>query len=99
MNDQYSKFDAAEYLDTQEAMQYYLNDASATGDFRYISHALGVIARAKGMTPLSEDSGYRRESLYKTLSKKGNPTLKSLISICSALGVTLNIGGKSEAIA
>ncbi|WP_369008090.1 helix-turn-helix domain-containing transcriptional regulator, partial [Vibrio vulnificus] len=41
-------FDPAEYLDTPEAIQAYLDEAVASGDAAFISQSLGVIARAKG---------------------------------------------------
>ena len=43
-------FDAARYLSTPEAQAELLNDALEIGDAGYIAHALGVIARARGMS-------------------------------------------------
>ncbi|HGF7522220.1 addiction module antidote protein [Vibrio cincinnatiensis] len=85
-------FDPVDYLDNPESIQAYLDEAVETGDAAFISQSLGVIARAKGMTALSEETGLSRETLYRTLSVKGNPNLKTLIAITNALGVSVKIG-------
>lgn len=92
-----SVFDAAEYLDTPEAVQAYLNEATKTCEPAYIAYALGTVARAKGMSDLAKRTGLSRETLYRTLSDKGNPNLKTLIPIISALGVTLTLGEQEPA--
>jgi probable addiction module antidote protein len=51
-----SKFDAADYLDHQETIAAYLNEALETGDSDYICHALNTIARAKGMTDVAKEA-------------------------------------------
>ena len=60
-------FDAAEYFDDAESQAELLADAFETGDATYIAHALGVIARARGMTAVAKDAGVTREALYKAL--------------------------------
>ncbi|KIC35908.1 addiction module antitoxin [Ruegeria sp. ANG-R] len=82
-------FDAVEYLGDAESQAVLLNDAFESGDPHYIAHALGIIARARGMTQLSRDSGETREALHKALSKDGDPRLSALTSVLSALGVTV----------
>lgn len=42
-------FDAAEYLTDDDGRSYFLSEALATGDPAYVAHALGVIARSRGM--------------------------------------------------
>ena len=82
-------FDAAEYLDTPESQADLLADAFDSGDATYIAHALGVIARARGMTTVARDAGVTREALYKALSEKGDPKLSTLLGVMRALGVQL----------
>ncbi|OOE95965.1 addiction module antidote protein [Salinivibrio sp. AR640] len=89
-------FDPAELLDNQEALQAYLDEAVQTGDPAFITDALGVIARAKGMADIAKQTGLSRETLYRTLSQKGNPNLKTLIAIVNALGVELRLGGSKS---
>lgn len=83
------EFDAAEYLDSEEAIATFLADAFETQNPKYIAHALGVVARAKGMTDIAKQTGLSREQLYKSLSENGNPTLQTLFPVLNALGVKL----------
>ena len=82
-------FDPAEMLTSGEAISVFMSDAFATEDAGYIAHALGVVARAKGMTQIAKDTGLSREQLYRSFSKSGNPTLKTTIAVMKALGVEL----------
>jgi probable addiction module antidote protein len=83
-------FDTARYLTTAEAQAELLNDALATGSAAYVAQALGVIARARGMTEVAREAGVTREALYKSLSDEGDPRLTTLLGVIRALGVTLS---------
>ena len=84
-------FDAAEYFDDAESQAELLADAFETGDATYIAHALGVIARARGMTAVAKNAGVTREALYKALSEKGDPRLSTLLGVTKALGLQLDV--------
>ncbi|RUX26645.1 putative addiction module antidote protein [Mesorhizobium sp. M2A.F.Ca.ET.042.01.1.1] len=84
-------FDAAEYFDDAESQAELLADAFETGDATYIAHALGVIARARGMTAVAKNAGVTREALYKALSGKGDPRLSTLLGVTKALGLQLDV--------
>ncbi len=84
------KFDAAQYLDSNEAIAAFLSDALETGDQAYIAHAFGIVARAKGMAQIAEDTGLAREQLYRSFSENGNPTLKTLLAVMKTFGVELS---------
>ena len=86
---QFKEFDPSEYLDSPEAIAIFLADAMETRDSTYISKAIGVAAKAKGMTSLSKSTGISREHLYKAFSENGNPTLKTTLAVMSSLGVQL----------
>jgi probable addiction module antidote protein len=60
-----------------------------TEDASYIAHALGVVARAKGMSQVASKTGLSSEQLYRSLSEDGNPTLKTTIAVMKALGLEL----------
>ncbi|MFK0573798.1 addiction module antidote protein [Endozoicomonas sp.] len=94
MNESITDFDPADYLDSDEAIQHYIDEAVATGHAGFIADSLGVVARARGMTRLAKDTGLSRESLYRSLSENGNPNLKTLLAVCAALGVTIRIGNQ-----
>jgi len=64
-------------------------EAFQTNDVGYISHALGVVARVKGIAPIVSQTGLSREQLYRSFSAKGNPALKTTLAVTKALGVQL----------
>jgi probable addiction module antidote protein len=82
-------FDASEFLTSAESQAELLADAFESGDATYIAHALGIIAKAKGMTSVARDAGVTREALYKALSEKGDPRLSTLLGVAKALGLKL----------
>ncbi|NJM92356.1 MAG: putative addiction module antidote protein [Rhodospirillaceae bacterium] len=84
-----SRFDAADYLTTPEDCAYFLTDALETKDPAQIAQALGVLARAKGMSEVAKKTGLNREGLYKILSDKGNPEIATILRVLQVLGVEL----------
>ena len=84
-------FDAARYLDSEEGIREYLLAACEDGNPDEIAHALGVIARARGMSELSKKTGLTRQALYKALSGEGNPAFATVTKVAEALGLRLSI--------
>jgi probable addiction module antidote protein len=86
------KWDSAEHLKTDADMADYLEACmeEAGDDPAFIAKALGVIARAKGMTQLAKETGLGRESLYKALSGEGNPSFATILKVVNALGIKLH---------
>ena len=89
MAEKLTRFDPAEGLTSDEAIAAFMAEAFASEDAGYIAHALGVVARAKGMTQIANETGLSREQLYRLFSQSGNPTLKTTIAVMKALGVEL----------
>lgn len=89
MTERLTAFDPAEGLTSNEALAAFMEEAFATGDAGYIAHALGVAARARGMTHIAAETGLSREQLYRSFSESGNPTLKTTLAVMKALGVSL----------
>jgi probable addiction module antidote protein len=87
------KWDSAEHLKSDEDMAAYLEAClqEAGDDAAFIAQALGNIARAKGMTQLSKDTGLGRESLYKALSGEGNPSFATILKVTHALGLKFQV--------
>ena len=85
------KWDLADHIKTEEDIVAYLDAALEDGDPALVAAILGDIARSKGMAKVAKRSGLGRESLYKALSKSGNPRLDSLLKIVNALGLKLKI--------
>lgn len=82
-------FDAARYLTSRKMQAELLSDALESGDAGYIANALGTIARARGMSGVARGAGVTREALYKTLSRKGDPKLTTLLGVMKSLGFRL----------
>lgn len=82
-------YDPAEDLGSNEAIATFMAAAFETNDTSYIAHALGVVARAKGMTHIAEQTNLSREQLYRSFSENGNPTLKTTLAVMRALGIDL----------
>jgi probable addiction module antidote protein len=90
MTEKFSRYDTADYLNTSEDMALYLEACLEENDPALIAHALGVIARARGMTQLAKDTGISREGLYKALSADGNPEFATIMKVTRALGIKLH---------
>ena len=84
-------FDAAEFLNTPEACRSFLEEAFSSDDSAIITHAIGVLARAQGMTRIAKDAGLGRESLYKSLTADGHPSFETIHAVVKALGFRLTI--------
>ena len=87
-------YDVAEQLRTPEEMAAYLEAwlEDAPDDVSGIARALGDIARAKGMSAVARETGLSRESLYKSLSEDGNPSLATVLKVAKALGLRFRVG-------
>lgn len=79
-------YDAAEYLETPEDMAAYLEAALEDGEPAVVMHALGTIARARGMSRIARETGLGRESLYKALSPDGNPEFSTVLKVVRGAG-------------
>lgn len=82
-------FDAAKYLDSDEAVAEYIDEALLTYDIEAIAYAIGVAAKARGMSQIAQQAGLSRESLYKALSGDGNPQFETIVRVLTALGLQL----------
>jgi len=77
--------------DPVEAVEY-LRAALAESDMpELFLTALRNVSEARGVSWLAKEANLNRESLYRMLSKKGNPELASLYSILDALGLKLSV--------
>ncbi len=84
-------WDSAAYLKTERDISDYLEAVFEDGDPALIAHALGIVARAKGMAKIARATGLGRESLYKALSPDGNPELATVLKVMRALGLKLKV--------
>ena len=90
-------FDMAEQLRDEQDIAAYLTLVLEEGDPGELAHALGVIARARGMTQIAEAAGIGRESLYKALRADASPRFDTIAKVCKALGVRIVVQAKHPA--
>ena len=84
-------WDAVAHLKSDDDIARYLEAAFEDGDPSLVAAALGDVARAKGMAKIAQAAGLGRESLYKALSKEGNPEFASVLKVMRALGLKLKV--------
>jgi probable addiction module antidote protein len=85
-----TRFDAADYLDSEERQVAYITAALETGDADFVRDALGIVARARGMGEIAKGAGLNRESLYKALGEAGNPEFNTIMRVIRAMGLILS---------
>lgn len=90
------RWDPVEHLDTEARVARYLDAALEDGDPELVAAALGDIARARGMSRIAAAAGLGRESLYKALSRDGNPGLATILRVVKALGLRLRAAPAKE---
>lgn len=86
-----SKFDIADYLDSNEMIAEYLNTVLEEGDDSDIVIAIGHIARAIGMTKISVETGLSRPSLYKALSEGAKPQFETVRKVLKAISGEIRV--------
>ena len=84
-------FDMAEQLRDEQAIAAYLTLVLEEGDPGELAHALGVIARARGMTQIAAGAGMGREALYKALRADASPRFETILKVMHALGLRLSV--------
>jgi probable addiction module antidote protein len=84
-------WDPAANLKTDADIIRYLKAVFEDGDPALMAAALGDVARAKGMSQIARATGLGRESLYKALSRKGNPEFATVLKVMRALGLKLKV--------
>jgi probable addiction module antidote protein len=84
-------WDAADYLNTEEDIEAYLNAAFEDGDPALIRAALNDVARSKGLAEIARETGRRRTSLYRALSPEGNPEFATVVDVLKATGFMFSV--------
>lgn len=76
---------------TDEYLSAALDEINQPGGREALLAALRHVAEAQGMATVAERAGIPRESLYRALSTKGNPTIKTLLAVINAAGLKLSV--------
>ena len=86
-----SRFDIADYLDSNEMIAEYLNAVLEEGDNSDVITAIGHVAKSIGMTKIAEETGLSRPSLYKALSEGAKPQFATIMKVLRAIGGQIRI--------
>ncbi|MES2027150.1 MAG: addiction module antidote protein [Pseudomonadota bacterium] len=84
-------FDAAKFLESEEAIAAYINAAIEEEDEDVLMAALGNVIRAKGIAQVASAAGLGRESLYKALAPGAKPRYETISKLTRALGLHLAV--------
>ena len=86
-----SKFEIADYLESKELISEYLNMVLQDGDNNDLIVAIGHVAKAVGMSKISEETGMSRTSLYKALSEGSKPQFDTIVKVLRAIGGQIQV--------
>mgnify|MGYP001012015484 CR=1 FL=1 len=86
-----TKFDAADYLDSEEAIAEYLTAALEDKNPDVFLAAVADVAKARGMATIAKESGLGRESLYKALAPGAKPRYDTILRVLHGLGVKVSV--------
>ena len=89
----FTPWDSAEVLSDDETIIEYLKAALEESDPELFVKAVGNVARAMGMTAVSQETQLGRPSRYKALSGERDPRIGTVMKVLGALGVRLTVAG------
>ncbi|MBP7961022.1 MAG: putative addiction module antidote protein [Caldilineaceae bacterium] len=87
----FAKFDASDYLDSEEMIAEYLTAALEDSNPDVFLAALADVAKARGMSAIAKETGLGRASLYKALSPGAKPRYDTILAVLNSLGVKISI--------
>ena len=96
MATEFSKFDVADYIFDREDAATYLGLVAEDNDPAFFLEALGDAARAYSMHRIATDAGVSRESLYRSLSKDGNPRFSTIVKVLDSMGLSFRVVTKEQ---
>jgi probable addiction module antidote protein len=86
-----TKFEIADYLDSNEIIAEYLNAVLAQGNESDVITAIGHVAKSIGMTKIAQDTGLSRPGLYKALSDGAKPQFETIMKVIRSIGGQIQI--------
>ncbi len=89
MPEKFTMFDAADYLDDAEAIEFFMNDALETESKEYVINSLETVSRSKGMLELKAKSGMTGEALRAILAEKRLTSLENAVHLMKSIGFQL----------
>ncbi|MCL2602661.1 MAG: putative addiction module antidote protein [Treponema sp.] len=92
-----SDWNLADEIHTKEDVIGIIDAALQENDIEFFCKIIGDVARSKGMAQIARDLNLNRESLYHSLSEKGNPSFSTVVKVLDNLGLRLNVSEKIPA--
>ena len=89
--EKFAKFDAADYLDSEEMIAEYLTAALEDENPDVFLAAISDVAKARGISAIALSTGLGRESLYKALAPGAKPRYDTILKVLHGLGVKLTV--------
>lgn len=86
-----ARFDASEYLDSEEAIAEYLTAALEDENPDVFLAAISDVAKSRGMASIAKSTGLGRESLYKALAPGAKPRYDTILKVLHGLGVRISV--------
>ncbi len=86
-----TKFDAPDYLDSEEAIAEYLTAALEDKNPDIFLAAISDVAKVRGMASIAKSTGLGRESLYKALAPGAKPRYETILKVLNGLGVKVSV--------
>ena len=96
MGVEFSKYDVADYIRDQDDAAAYLDLMAHDNDPKSFLEALGDTARAYSMHKIATEAGVSRESLYRSLSREGNPRFSTIVKVLDAMGLAFCVVTKEH---
>lgn len=92
----FSKYDTADYIRDQDDAAVYLDLTAHDNDPESFLEAIGDVARAYSMHAIATEAGVSRESLYRSLSREGNPRFSTIVKVLDAMGLAFRVTTKKQ---
>lgn len=91
MTTQTTLYNPIDYLESDNEIMGYLNDAYLDDDPNVFVVALGHFARHYGISKLSNETGLNRESLYKAFSGNVQPKWDTIQRVMKTMRIQLHV--------
>jgi probable addiction module antidote protein len=84
-------FEPEAYFKTEDSQARLVSNALDSRDPQFLIDAIGVVARARGIAKVADETGLTRQALYAAFGPKGNPTMSTVMKVLNCLGLQLEL--------
>jgi probable addiction module antidote protein len=87
----FTPLDVSRFIDDEQDAEFLLKDAIESGDYKYITNAMAIVAKAHNMTKLAKVAGVSRATLYNIFEGNNIPSAETFLNLLNALGVKISL--------